>query len=47
VHTGVWWEELTDIDNLEDLGVDGSSRSGKGALNGLIWLRTGTRKRRL
>jgi hypothetical protein len=23
VHAGVWWEDLSESDHLEDLGVDG------------------------
>jgi len=23
LHTGVWWEDLSESDDLEDLGVDG------------------------
>jgi hypothetical protein len=48
VHTGVWWENLTERDHLKESGVDGRIMLkwilGKwdGAWAGLIWLRTGT-----
>jgi hypothetical protein len=48
VHTGFCWGNLRERSDLEDQGVDERIilrcifRSGMGAWNGFIWLRTGT-----
>jgi hypothetical protein len=48
VHTGFWWEHLSEGDHLEDPGVDGRIilkwvfRNWEGAWTGLICLRIGT-----
>jgi hypothetical protein len=49
VHTGFWWENLIEGDNLEYPGMDGRIilklilKNGIGACTSFIWLRTGTR----
>ena len=49
VRTGFWWEELREIDHLEDLGVEVrlllkwiSKKFDGLAWTGFIWLRIGT-----
>ena len=49
VHTAFWWENLTERDKLEDLGVDRRMilrwifrKCDRGACTGLIWLTIGT-----
>jgi hypothetical protein len=49
VHTGFWWVDLREGDNLEEPGVDGRKilkwifkKWNGGACTGLIWLRIGT-----
>jgi len=50
VRTGIWWGDLVERDYLEDLGIDGrilkwifkDCDGGGVALDGLVWLRTGT-----
>ena len=45
MHTGAWWGNPRERDDLECPGMNGKiilSESGMGALAGLIWLRTGT-----
>jgi hypothetical protein len=48
MHTGFWWGDLRERENLEDLGVGGSrivqwifKKWNGEAWNGLIWLRIG------
>jgi hypothetical protein len=46
VHTGVWWGNPREKEDMENTGIDGKtilSESRMGALAGLIWLRIGTR----
>jgi len=52
VHTGCWWEDLSEGDHLEDPGINGGIilrwfftkwDGGGGAWTGLIWLRIGKR----
>jgi hypothetical protein len=53
VHTGLWWGNLTEINHLEDLGVDGKIilkwifETWEGAWIELIWLRIGRSSRLL
>jgi hypothetical protein len=50
VHTGFWWGNLRERDNLEDPGMDRrvilksifKKWKEGGSLTGLIWLRVGT-----
>jgi len=48
VHTGFWWGDLREGNNLKDLVVDGSIifkrifKKWDGLWTGLIWLGTGT-----
>jgi hypothetical protein len=49
VHTEIWWENMKERNNLEDLSVDGRiiikwivKKCDRGTWTGLIWLRTGT-----
>jgi hypothetical protein len=50
VHSGFWWGNLRERDNLEDPGMDRrvilklifKKWTDVGALTGLIWLRIGT-----
>ena len=51
MHTGSWWGDVREGDHLEDPGIDGRIilrwifrkwDGGGGAMDWLIWLRTGT-----
>jgi hypothetical protein len=51
VHTEFWWGNLREMNHLKDLGEDGTIilrytfrklNGGRGAWNGLNWLRIGT-----
>jgi hypothetical protein len=49
VHTGFWWENISERDNLEDVSVDrimiliyAVKKEDRGVLIGFFWLRIGT-----
>ena len=48
VHIGFWWEDLMEMDHLEDLGINGRIilkwiKWDEVVRNGFLWLRRGTR----